>query len=94
MVDARIVDDVEIELDRMVETVKILDTSAVLVIKEEPVNVEYVMICAVTVEIVAVETVNNVVEILFANCDETVNNVVEIVLLNCVEMVAVELTVR
>lgn len=88
------VDDVEIELEIIVETVKILDTCAVFVIKEEPVNVEYVMICAVTVEIVAVETTRSVVEILFANCEETVNNVVEIVLLNCVEMVAVEFTVR
>ena len=66
------VDDVEIEFDRIVETVKIVDTCAVFVIKEEPVSVEYVMICAVTVEIVAVETVNNVVEILFENRVETV----------------------
>jgi len=39
---------------------------------DEPVNVEKVMICAVTVETVAVETVKSVVEMVLLNCVETV----------------------
>ena len=67
------VDPVIVELDVRVFTFTKLVTI------DEPVNVEYVIICEVTVEIVAVETSNRVVEIL---------------LLNTVETVAVELIVR